>query len=499
MPESTHSLIDPDLSLAGPAKEMGEHVPDAIDWVTIAEASAISGVSARQLRARITAGTLHARKRGKAYQIRRGEIETGARPRRIGRPLSPAKAWNLIAVAARRETPLLSDRERRKIADALRARPFASIATSIGKRAESVRYTADGAEIVAIATDPEILISPVVGLPDGKIRGYVRADRLEEIAARHALEPSSVGTIILRAYADPFPFAGEEGLPELVGIVDAIDDPDPTVVAAGAAAAAALGTIDPDVVPEPEPEPEPLPDPTELAAAEAAAAAAVRRARLRGIAAVAAVAAGTAAAAIVVAIIAALLLRPSDSVEALPLFRPDAPAPIAEAAPAANVPVASRIRIETLGIDLPVINGDTERAGNPEGYPFCDVAHYLTTYGQPDDVGTTYIYAHAQRGMFGPLIAASIEGDDALLGLEIEVFTADGRIHRYELTEIKRGARDFSMADVAATIGEQRLVLQTSEGPTAASTKLQVAARLIETIEGPSDEARPTAYPRICG
>ena len=500
MPETTHSLIDPDLSIVGPTKEVGEHVPDAIDWVSLTEAAAIAGVSPRSLRARIAAGSLQARRNGKAYEIRRGEIEAAARPRRIGRPLSAAKSWSLLAVAARLETPLLTDRERRKIADALRARPFAAIAPSIAKRATVHRYTADGAAIVALATDQEIIISPVVGLPDGRIRGYVRADRLDEIATRHSLEPSSVGTVLLRAYEDPFPFAGDDGLPEIVGVVDAIDDPDPAVAAAGRAAAESLGIIDPDALPEPEPAPDPVPDPAELAAAEAALAAERRRAALRSVGAVTAVAAATTAVMLILAIVLTMLLRPADSVTIEPpLFRPDAPAPIVEPAPAATVPLASRIRIAALEIDLPIISGDTERAGNPDGYPFCDVAHYLTTYGQPDDVGTTYIYAHAQEGMFGPLLAASLEGDAALMGLEIEVFTADGRIHRYELTQIKRGATDFSMADSAATVGERRVVLQTSEGPTAASTKLQVGARWIETVPGPSDAARPSAYPRICG
>ena len=57
---------------------------------------------------------------------------------------------------------------------------------------------------------------------------------------------------------------------------------------------------------------------------------------------------------------------------------------------------ASRVRIASLGIDLPVVAGDLHVPGNVGNYPLCDVAMYLTGFVQPGEVGTTYLYAHAQ-------------------------------------------------------------------------------------------------------
>ena len=52
---------------------------------------------------------------------------------------------------------------------------------------------------------------------------------------------------------------------------------------------------------------------------------------------------------------------------------------------------------------------DSERnvPGNPRGYPLCDVAQYWTIYDLPGKPGTTWIYAHAQEGMFLPLFTIS--------------------------------------------------------------------------------------------
>ena len=41
--------------------------------------------------------------------------------------------------------------------------------------------------------------------------------------------------------------------------------------------------------------------------------------------------------------------------------------------------------------------------GNSRDYPLCDVAQYWTIYDLPGAPGTTWIYAHAQPGMFLPI------------------------------------------------------------------------------------------------
>jgi hypothetical protein len=158
---------------------------------------------------------------------------------------------------------------------------------------------------------------------------------------------------------------------------------------------------------------------------------------------------------------------------------------------------ASRIRLPSLGIDLPVIAGDAVVPGNENSYPLCDVAMYLPDFVQPGEPGTTYIYAHAQRGMFLPLLHASqVDAGASLVGALVEVYTTTDELHVYDITRVKQHATDLSIAtDVH---GAQQLVLQTSEGPSGTVPKLQIAARPISTVQVDATDAQPAASPRVC-
>lgn len=158
--------------------------------------------------------------------------------------------------------------------------------------------------------------------------------------------------------------------------------------------------------------------------------------------------------------------------------------------------VASRVVVPALKIDLPIV---AQSFGPGRGaYPLCDVAQYLEVFGQPSQPGATYLYAHAREGMFLPLLRASERNNGrSLLGDLVQVYTADGTTYLYEIFRVKRHSRDFSLADDIPD-GEQRLILQTSEGPKGTIPKLQVAARLVGIGSAPLDEANPKAKPRDC-
>jgi hypothetical protein len=169
--------------------------------------------------------------------------------------------------------------------------------------------------------------------------------------------------------------------------------------------------------------------------------------------------------------------------------------PAASGGPAA---VASRVRAPGLGIDLPIVSSELVVDGNPPDYPLCDVAQYLVRYGQPGDVGTTYLYGHAQPKMFLPFLAASKRDDGKeLIGERLEVYTTGGQRFEYEIFEVRRHAVDYALADETAP-DEHRLVLQTSEGPNGTDEKLQVAARLVDIQDATRAEATPEAKPRAC-
>jgi hypothetical protein len=158
-----------------------------------------------------------------------------------------------------------------------------------------------------------------------------------------------------------------------------------------------------------------------------------------------------------------------------------------------------RIRVPSLRIDLPVISFARRIPGATPGYPACDVALYWTRFGLPGEPGTTWILAHAQEGMFLPLLMTSnATNGRGLLGRRVEVQLRDGRLLAYRTFRVRTRAAspDVRIAWQGRRKGEQRLVLQTSTGQGDAP-KLQVAARLVRATR--TDAKPPRARPRACG
>lgn len=163
------------------------------------------------------------------------------------------------------------------------------------------------------------------------------------------------------------------------------------------------------------------------------------------------------------------------------------------------VGVVTRVVVPTLGIDLPVISRDERVAGQgPERYPPCGVALYHTAFGQPGDLDTTYLYAHAREGMFLPLLEASEWRNGAeLLEQIVRVYTSDKRVHSYRIQRVKRHATDFSLV-MAAPAGTEQLILQTSEGPHGTAPKLQVLAEPLAVRDARASEATIGAHAWRC-
>ncbi|MEX1334736.1 MAG: hypothetical protein AB1Z66_05530 [Candidatus Limnocylindrales bacterium] len=158
-----------------------------------------------------------------------------------------------------------------------------------------------------------------------------------------------------------------------------------------------------------------------------------------------------------------------------------------------------RVRVPYFDIDLPVVWSGRKVAGNPPGYPLCDVAQYLVDEGLdlrlPGVPGTSWLYGHAQPGMFLPLTESYFRnGQRELVGRLIKLQLRDGRLLTYRITEVDV-AFDYGIAE-RPNERQQRLVLQTSTGTTGASPRLMVAGRLIDAEW--TDEPRPEPRPRAC-
>ena len=158
---------------------------------------------------------------------------------------------------------------------------------------------------------------------------------------------------------------------------------------------------------------------------------------------------------------------------------------------------AVRVRVPSLRIDLPVISDSRKVPGSTRGYPACDVALSWAAFDRPGKPGTAWILAHAQEGMFLPLLETlRAKGKEALLGREVEVQLRDGRVLTYRTYRANARATNTNIGFKGRKDGEHRLVLQTSTG-VGSDPKLLVAARLVD-IET-TDEPRPKPKPRACG
>jgi hypothetical protein len=158
---------------------------------------------------------------------------------------------------------------------------------------------------------------------------------------------------------------------------------------------------------------------------------------------------------------------------------------------------ASRLLMPFLDVDLAVLPGMMDAEGNPE-FPLCDVAQYLPYYSQPGAAGTTYLYAHARRGMLLSMLEQSkVDDGVSMLGNEVIVYTSASWRHVYTITAVKPHATDYTIADDVAP-GEQRLVVQTSEGRVGDPFKLQIAADPVTSSQVTLEEALASPMPRDC-
>ncbi len=178
---------------------------------------------------------------------------------------------------------------------------------------------------------------------------------------------------------------------------------------------------------------------------------------------------------------------PATTPSPLITFPPLPTGPSPSASPSADPDrVATRVRIAALGIDLPVVEG-------PDGYPLCNVAMYLTALYQPGQDRATYLFAHARKGMFLPLLETPARQQ---VGMVVEVWTSDDYRFLYEVVDVRRDQRDL---DDALAADSEELWLQTSEGPKGTPGKTQVIAMPLSVAAADPADAHPKPKPVACG
>jgi hypothetical protein len=154
--------------------------------------------------------------------------------------------------------------------------------------------------------------------------------------------------------------------------------------------------------------------------------------------------------------------------------------------------------IPALGIDLPVVTSPPN-----EQFPLCNVAEYMVlgrALAYPGLPQATYLYAHARKWMFLPLLTQSlINNGAAMIGMWVEVYTDDNQRHVYEISQVIRHVPAAPSAlDAAASARTDQLWLQTSEGQLESSTKLQIVATPIGEVAATQADAHPAARGAVC-
>jgi len=181
----------------------------------------------------------------------------------------------------------------------------------------------------------------------------------------------------------------------------------------------------------------------------------------------------------------------------LPTLPPMASVPLASVSPSAGPSdrVATRVVVDALGIDLPVIRPK----GTSSTYPACNVAMYIQELNQPGSGKATYIYAHAREGMFGPIYERAIlkrhGGPKSMLEMPVEVYTSDDLLFLYQVSAVRLHQLTLDDAFKATT---EQLYLQTSEGPKGTPGKTMLVADFVAVVGADHKAAHPTPHPVAC-
>lgn len=187
-----------------------------------------------------------------------------------------------------------------------------------------------------------------------------------------------------------------------------------------------------------------------------------------------------------------ITLPPLDSSSSSPSPR-ITPLPIDSSAPATPGPVpagrkVTRVRVPALNIDLPVIVSSAVP---------CDVAlEFIDPHlGVPGQGKATYLYAHAQAGMFLPLLTQSqVSNGSKMKGMIVEVFTNDDQRFLYVISKVLRHVPAANAFDAPFADRTDQVWLQTSEGK-GSQPKLQVVADLLSQEAIDHATANPTPHP----
>lgn len=197
--------------------------------VSVSRAAQELGVSRMRVQQRIAAGSLPAQRVGRQWVIDEADLRTVAHHAGPGRPLSPASAWALIAVAAKDAahlSPSGRSRARARLGQLLRESApmddldaFAALVDrALGGRAQRKLYRASPLDLPGLREDARLRPSGLSTAEarisaDSVVEAYVQGREHEALARDHLLSPAKGA----RANVIVHVINGEEDVDHLVG------------------------------------------------------------------------------------------------------------------------------------------------------------------------------------------------------------------------------------------------------------------------------------------
>lgn len=216
--------------------------------LSVGEAAQALNLDPSRVRALASSEQLPALKVGNRWVIDAAGVAAHARrPRRAGRPISPANAWALLFFASGLNPDWVGPQARSRLRRALRLEGLApDLWHRLRTRARSQGFAAHPGEIPYLLEDDDLVASGVsagasfdLDLVSGaEAEGYISSDRLDDFCERHALQAAqSEERANARLRVVPAEAWRLEGpvAPAAAVALDLVEDSDPRSQAAGEA------------------------------------------------------------------------------------------------------------------------------------------------------------------------------------------------------------------------------------------------------------------------
>lgn len=168
------------------------------EFLSVADAARALDVHNSRVRALLAAGQLDGVKlSGRWLVSARAVWERRQSPRARGRPLIPANAWAVVAMASGQHPDWISREEERRLIRLLDARGFRDIVPRLHERADVRRFFGHPGILPELSSAPELVSAGVSAardhhlklVPGREVDAYVSEKQLPRLVKRMALEP----------------------------------------------------------------------------------------------------------------------------------------------------------------------------------------------------------------------------------------------------------------------------------------------------------------------